>query len=271
MALASATRAQLHKPVYEGGVPVPHWLLGKPHTNTTPTIVLHDFFGAAGESIRARVLHDLERVADSYDILRLPGRNCSELDLEKLQVLAPFVTDLLRQSRVVETIRARTGLALELFPSAESNYIHALRYSEPGDGIHPHLDGNPFRGRRLAALFVVKDDRDSEIHMENEPIHTTEGSLILFEGDRHAIPRLHVPRVCEPSLTPKGSNLASCDLFLHLFARRLRHTVPPRRRAGLRLVVNALFCEPPCVRTTPKGVGRVRLRRAGARRHGPNA
>lgn len=106
----------------------------------------------------------------------------------------------------------RFGLPLGL--DVDPSFWPALYY-EPGDGINPqpHYDGNLYRGRRLAVIYVVRDDAESLLHFEGEPVRAPEGSVVVFEGDR------------------------------------LRHSVPPQRTLGLRLVVNILFCEAPCVRT----------------------
>ena len=68
------------------------------------------------------------------------------------------------------------------------------------------------QGRRIAGIYMLSDDGNRHLHMEGNPVHAPEGALVLFEGDR------------------------------------LRHSVPPRSKPGMRLVVNMVWCERPCVR-----------------------
>ena len=204
--------------IFDGGIRVPSYVASIPRSNTTPAFVvpdffnafvLPDFFGTQGRAVRA--LHQAELERARFESRRTPGRvfvrNCSEL-------LAPelprAVRSIWQTPLVLEALRARTNTSLRLFPPTDEKSVHALRYSEPGDGISPHFDGNPFQGRRLAVIYVVRDDAESLLHFEGEPVQAPEGSVVVFEGDR------------------------------------LRHSVPPRQSQGVRLVVNALFCEPPC-------------------------
>lgn len=195
---------------FDAGVAVPDYL--EASTNTTPAIVLPDFFGSEGAAVRARHLELLDRARDLYKHLRHPRNAVNRTIMDEPDLRRAGVLAIWEDADVWRRIRAHTGVAMQLFPADLSYRISALLYSEPGDGIGPHFDGNPFRGRRLSLIYVLRDDADALLHMENEPLPTPEGSLVLFQGDR------------------------------------LRHSVLPRRSHGLRLVINVFSCETPCLR-----------------------
>jgi hypothetical protein len=122
---------------------------------------------------------------------------------------APLILDAIRDAGFVARVHAATGMRLQLMPRIDENHISVLRYSQPGDGIDAHYDGNVYIGSRWVGILVLEDDGDATLALEGETLPSTlaPNTLVLFEGDV------------------------------------TKHRVTRRARQGSRIVLNILLCD----------------------------
>ena len=116
-----------------------------------------------------------------------------------LRRAAPLILDAVRDASFVGRVHAATGMRLQLMPRTDENHISVLRYSQPGDGIDAHYDGNVYIGSRWVGILVLEDDGDATLELEGEslPSVLVPNTLVLFEGDvvKHRVTRRACPCV----------------------------------------------------------------------------
>tara|TARA_A100001037_G_scaffold287574_1_gene297195 strand:- start:339 stop:1046 length:708 start_codon:yes stop_codon:yes gene_type:complete len=93
----------------------------------------------------------------------------------------------------LQRLRERTGKRnLQFVPNGDTNRLSLLSYSEPGDGIDWHVDGNIYLGERWAGILtLLENTHDPEAKLELRPsgqtitlpIGNIANSLVLFRGD----------------------------------------------------------------------------------------
>ena len=142
-----------------------------------------------------------------------PMRSGGALSLDHLND-TPII-NMFRDHDTLKRIQRETGMRLQLVPRNDKNQISALLYSEVGDGIDEHRDGNVYLGTRWAGIYVVKDDQNSTFILNKNRIHLSPNSLLLFKGDK------------------------------------LNHQITRRTEKGQRLVLNILLCDVCAPRTDP--------------------
>lgn len=142
-----------------------------------------------------------------------PMRSGGALSLDHLQDTP--IPNLFRDHDALKRIERETGMRLQLVPRNDKNQVSALLYSEIGDGIDEHKDGNVYLGTRWAGIYVVGDDKNSELLLDGKPIDLEPNSLLLFKGDK------------------------------------VRHQITRRTKKGERLVLNVLLCDVCAPRSDP--------------------
>lgn len=180
----------------------------EPHSQST--FVIERFFSPEN----ARVIHEALH-SKKADFIRKtsPMRSGGALSLDHLHDTP--IPNLFRDHDTLKRIERETGMRLQLVPRNDKNQVSALLYSEIGDGIDEHKDGNVYLGTRWAGIYVVEDDNNSKLLLDGESIHLEPNSLLLFEGDK------------------------------------MRHQITRRTETGGRLVLNVLLCDVCAPRSDP--------------------
>ena len=135
----------------------------------------------------------------------LPVRAAHALSLRDLRNTP--VVQLFRDHGTLHRIQNETGMKLQLMPRSDRNQINALSYTEIGDGIDSHTDGNVYFGNRWAGIYVVRDDGNAKLFVEGHEANLSANDFLLFKADA------------------------------------LSHYVSRRTIRGERLVVNTLLCD----------------------------
>lgn len=125
------------------------------------------------------------------------------------------IVSIFRDHDTLKKIERETGMQLQLVPRNDKNQISALLYSEIGDGIDNHYDGNVYLGTRWAGIYVISDDYDSKLLLNGIPLYVKPNSLLIFKGDK------------------------------------VKHQITRRTIKGERLVLNVLFCDVCAPRSDP--------------------
>jgi len=150
------------------------------------------------------------RAAGQFYRISGPTRSGAALSLAVKAEAQPALGCVVRAFRgaaLTARIQAACGSHLQTVPRTDASELSALRYSEPGDGIDEHLDGNVYLGSRWAGIYVVEDDGDAQLEVAGVPVHVAVNEMVLFRADL------------------------------------LRHRVRRRLGPGTRLVVNVLYCD----------------------------
>lgn len=125
------------------------------------------------------------------------------------------IVSMFRDHDTLKKIERETGMQLQLVPRNDKNQISALLYSEIGDGIDNHYDGNIYLGTRWAGIYVISDDYDSKLLLNGRPLYIKPNSLLIFKGDK------------------------------------VKHQITRRKIKGERLVLNVLLCDVCAPRSDP--------------------
>jgi hypothetical protein len=158
------------------------------------------------------------RAAGQFNRSKMPNRSGAALSVTAQAEAHPALGCVVRAFRgaaLTARVQAACGSHLHTVPRTDASELSALLYSEPGDGIDEHLDGNVYLGARWAGIYVVEDDGDAQLEVAGVPVHVAVNELVLFRADL------------------------------------LRHRVRRRLGPGTRLVVNVLYCDVCALRAGP--------------------
>ena len=97
---------------------------------------------------------------------------------------------------VLALIERRAGMKLQFVPETDPSRLSLLSYSQPGDRMAWHRDGNGYYGERWVGIFVLRNRCEASqglSHAKLEFRHSDgsgseanmpENSLTLFQGSR---------------------------------------------------------------------------------------
>lgn len=164
--------------------------------------IIEDFFN---EQNAQNIKYILDAKKSHFIHRKLPIRAASALSLNELQ--NTHIPNLFRDHLSLYKIQNNTQMKLQLVPRIDKNQLSALMYSEIGDGIDEHTDGNIYIGNRWAGIYIVRDDYNSDLFLNEEIYKLKQNSLLLFKADK------------------------------------IKHSVSRRTQRGERLVINFLLCD----------------------------
>tara|TARA_B100001248_G_C27372828_1_gene452599 strand:+ start:256 stop:993 length:738 start_codon:yes stop_codon:yes gene_type:complete len=170
--------------------------------HTQDIFIIENFFN---EQNAQSIKNILDTKKSDFIHRKLPIRSASALSLNELQ--NTDIPSFFRDHLSLYKIQNNTQMKLQLVPRIDKNQLSALKYSEIGDGIDEHTDGNIYIGNRWAGIYIVRDDYNSDFFLNQKIYKLKQNSMLLFKADK------------------------------------IKHSVSRRTQKGERLVINFLLCD----------------------------
>jgi len=185
-------------------------------------VTIFDFLDAQDFATLQHQVEELQHEEHRSNTYLRRGASLSHLDVQGEATAAIF--ELAESRDILVRIERGSGLRLQLVPATDPSRLSLLSYTEPGDFMDWHLDGNEYYGERWVGILTLINRSENaeepssaelQFRMSDGSISTPptpENSLTLFRGDqvRHRVsPVAHGERrvalslllcdVCQPT------------------------------------------------------------------------